>query len=261
MKYIKKFTTLGEQTAYLAEADIDTYVGYVSDNDTVYYDDAIPNYAEHYLTFDIIDDGTIKYSDGSPIYYSIDDGATWTEIDGASFNVSAGDKVLWKGTNGYYGNASHSKFEGSTARFNVKGNIMSLVYGDNFVGQTTLSEMYAFTSLFKGLNIVSAKNLILPATTLTQSCYWNMFAECASLTTAPELPATTLAGGCYNTMFYNCYNLNYIKCLATDASITNYTANWVSGVPSSGTFVKAASMNDWPTGVNGIPQGWTVVDA
>lgn len=27
---------------------------------------------------------------------------------------------------------------------------------------------------------------------------------------------------------------------------------------STGTFVKAASMNDWTTGENGIPEGWTV---
>lgn len=30
---------------------------------------------------------------------------------------------------------------------------------------------------------------------------------------------------------------------------------------SSGTFVKAASMNDWTSGVDGIPSNWTVVDA
>ena len=28
-------------------------------------------------------------------------------------------------------------------------------------------------------------------------CYYNMFSDCTSLTSAPELPATTLADGCY----------------------------------------------------------------
>ena len=41
----------------------------------------------------------------------------------------------------------------------------------------------------------------LPATTLTNSCYYAMFMGCASLTTAPELPATTLADFCYDSMF------------------------------------------------------------
>ena len=47
----------------------------------------------------------------------------------------------------------------------------------------------------------------LPATTLANYCYNCMFQGCTSLTTAPELPATTLANGCYNSMFYGCTSL------------------------------------------------------
>ena len=101
----------------------------------------------------------------------------------------------------------------------------------------------------------------LPATTLTWGCYQSMFANCTSLTTAPELPATTLASVCYRYMFEGCSNLNYIKCLTTDISTTNNTTDWVSGVASTGTFVKAASMSSWTTGSNGIPSGWTVQNA
>ena len=36
--------------------------------------------------------------------------------------------------------------------------------------------------------------------------------------------------------------LNYIKCLATDISATDSTYNWVSGVASSGTYVKDSSL-------------------
>ena len=61
-------------------------------------------------------------------------------------------------------------------------------------------------------------------------------------------------------MFSNCTSLNYIKCLATDISAPSCTNNWVSGVASTGTFVKAASMNDWATGSSGIPEGWSVLD-
>jgi hypothetical protein len=78
---------------------------------------------------------------------------------------------------------------------------------------------------------------------------------------APELPATTLEWSCYSFMFYNCTSLNYIKCLATDISAIDCTNDWVSGVASSGTFIKAASMTGWTTGVNGIPSGWTVETA
>ena len=101
----------------------------------------------------------------------------------------------------------------------------------------------------------------LPATTLRGDCYQNMFSNCTSLTTAPALPATTLAIYCYRSMFQSCKNLNYIKCLATNISATNCTKNWVNGVASTGTFVKAADMTGWTTGNSGIPSGWTVQNA
>ena len=152
---------------------------------------------------------------------------------------------------------------------------------------TTLAN-YCYSSMFSGcISLTTAPTL--PATTLASDCYEGMFQNCTSLTTAPELPATTLADYCYSSMFrdctslitvpsnllpattlanycyqymfYNCTRLNYIKCLATDISATNCTSNWVSGVASTGTFVKAAGMTSWTTGVDGIPSGWTVQDA
>lgn len=40
------------------------------------------------------------------------------------------------------------------------------------------------------------------------------------------------------------------------------TIDWVDGVQTaSGTFVKNPDMSNWTIGYNGIPSGWTVVDA
>ena len=100
----------------------------------------------------------------------------------------------------------------------------------------------------------------LPATILADNCYSYMFRGCTSLTTAPALPATRLYDYCYSYMFYKCYKLNYIKMLATDISANNCLTNWVSGVSSSGTFVKHPDMTTLPTGTSGILSGWTVVD-
>lgn len=59
-------------------------------------------------------------------------------------------------------------------------------------------------------------------------------------------------------MFYNCSRLSYIKCLAiTRINENNSTTNWVSGVASTGTFIKDPNAV-WPSGNNGIPAGWTV---
>ena len=86
----------------------------------------------------------------------------------------------------------------------------------------------------------------------------NMFNGCTALTTAPELPATMLADGCYNSMFYGCTSLNYIKMLATDISASDCLSNWVSGVASTGTFVKNSAATWTKTGTSGVPSGWTI---
>ena len=80
------------------------------------------------------------------------------------------------------------------------------------------------------------------------------------LTTAPALPATTLVEDCYYGMFQNCKNINYIKMLATDISADNCLNIWVYDVSSTGTFVKNPNMTSLPTGVSGIPSGWTVIN-
>ena len=103
----------------------------------------------------------------------------------------------------------------------------------------------------------------LPATTLANSCYEGMFIGCSSLQRAPDLPAPTLVNGCYCDMFQNCSSLNYIKCLATNMSASYCTKDWIFGVSSAGTFVKAAGAN-WDaitTEYYGIPSGWTVQTA
>lgn len=113
-----------------------------------------------------------------------------------------------------------------------------------------LSQMFA--------NCASLKNAPeLPATTLAEQCYDRMFMGCTSLTTAPELPATTLKSNCYVNMFYGCTKLNYIKAMFTTAPSFG-ASSWVSGVASTGTFVKNAAATWDVTGVNGIPSGWTV---
>jgi hypothetical protein len=61
-------------------------------------------------------------------------------------------------------------------------------------------------------------------------------------------------------MFQYCTNLNSVTCLATDISATNCTEDWLSGVATTGTFTKAASMTSWGSGVSGIPSGWTTID-
>lgn len=144
---------------------------------------------------------------------------------------------------------------------NMFTNCTSLTAAPSVLPATTLAES-CYNGMFGNCTSLAAAPTILSATTLTSYCYMNMFNGCTSLTTAPELPATTLTMMCYYGMFSGCTSLNSIKCLATNiGGQTNLTtASWVSGVASSGTFTKAASMTSWTTGSSGIPSGWAIVD-
>lgn len=251
------------------------------------------DYSKEYLTLKVISGGTIAWTAAGTGYnrsiqYSLNNG-TWTTITasspGATINVSDGDVVKFKGTNSTYAgsNADYDGFSGGTASFDVEGNIMSLIYGDNFINQTALTGTYNFCSMFKQSNVVSAENLILPATVLTPHCYRALFANSPSLEVAPELPALTLADSCYKYMFQdaeittapqllapvlvqecyegmfnNCLKLIYIKCLARDISAASATTAWVTYIKTYGTFVQYANV-PWETGANGIPTRWTVV--
>lgn len=214
------------------------------------------DYSTMPFTVEALEDGNFTINSAG-IDYSTDGGDNWDTTTGATtLNLSSGDTVQIKRQS----SIAKSIFTGNTAiTFNVYGNIMSLLYGDNFVGETSVSYNECFYSLFYNSSVVDAGNLVLP-TGLYSSCFSMMFKGCSNLTTAPEILATTLAGSSCANMFSDCSNLNYIKCMATDISATNCLYNWVKRVSSSGTFVKDANTT-WPSGNSGIPNNWTVVDA
>ena len=138
---------------------------------------------------------------------------------------------------------------------------MSLLFGDDFSGQTSLNGYdNVFKSLFTSSKIVSAENLMLPATTLSQYCYSLMFYNCTKLEKAPILPAQNLISYCYYRMFRDCEKLNYIVCLATDLGAIDCTKEWVYDVAANGTFLKNSLMNGWGFGESEIPDDWEVED-
>ena len=200
------------------------YVVYLNDEHRLDWNSAspsVPVYSAMPLTFKIISAGTIVWKANDAAYtttieYSTDNGSTWTSITSTtgasapSISVSDGDTVQFRGNNATYssGNSRFNSFSGSTAKFEIEGNIMSLIDSSGFTTATTLASGYTFYYLFRDCTgLSSAENLVLPATTLATNCYTDMFDGCTSLTTAPELPATTLASNCYQRMFLGCTSL------------------------------------------------------
>jgi hypothetical protein len=62
-------------------------------------------------------------------------------------------------------------------------------------------------------------------------------------------------------MFQGCTSLNYIKAMFTTLPSQTYTYSWVSGVSSTGTFVKNSAATWNVRGAHGIPNGWTIETA
>ena len=241
---------------------------------------------DKYLTIEALEDGlTVAFT--KEIEYGID-GIGWYKLSAGVSTpaIKAGQTISFKGNLIPIELLGIGTFDISK-RCNLKGTCMSLLFGDTASNNRSLEDKeYAFYNLFKRCsNIVGISSMFLPATTLAYSCYGNMFSGCTSLTTAPELPATTLATSCYGNMFFGCTSLttapelpattladscylmmffscdklNYIKMLATDISATNCLTDWVSGVASTGTFVKNPDATWEVYGNSGIHNGWTVV--
>lgn len=203
------------------------------------------DYSTQYLTFVAKGGGNNRfYFKGSTwlnsgntyknlISYSTDSGATWSEPSNeVSFNVSSGDVVMWKGemTSENLVLTGIGSFANTDTNFDVYGNIMSLIYGDNFIGQTDLSNMpYVFMYLFQTTDVVDASNLVLPATTLSNSCYGSMFISCPYLIKAPQLPAITMAYQCYQNMFRDCTALAQAPALPATTLETRCYQNMFQG--------------------------------
>ena len=222
------------------------------------------------------------------LYYS-NDLIKWktngsSSTSGQTITIPANSKIYFKCVaNSLFSTYGGHEFNCS-GNYRIGGSIMSLLYGDDY-NTTVLSGNWSLRGLFSNsTTLISAANLILPATTLTPGCYLNMFSGCTSLTTAPAilpastltsecyqamfsgctslttapiLPASTLAYSSYASMFYNCGLINKIVCYADGQRDTWQTGNWLYGVSVTGDFYKLGNYN-FNTGASGIPSGWTV---
>ena len=201
MKYLRKFASEADYNAF---KESDSYVtpNVVLVNGKVDYNPVIyPLYIEARESLNVSFSNKYEYSK---------DNKTWTSATSStSISANAGEKVFFRAS-GLTASSSYGigRFTISNGNCNVGGNIMSMVYGADFDGKTEITQAYQFYTLFNSATkIVDASGLALPATTLANYCYSNMFSGCTSLVSAPALPATTLANNCYNQMFLGCTSL------------------------------------------------------
>ena len=144
------------------------------------------------------------------IQYSKDDGSTWTNLTsavGGGFSLTDGQKAYVRGilsADPDYNNYTQFSLGG----VKVGGNLNALW---NYQNLSAALRPYCGYKLFAVCStLTDVTELKLPATTLANNCYNQMFFDCGSLSAAPILPATTLADSCYEKMFEYCYSLSTI---------------------------------------------------
>lgn len=257
-------------------------VSYCANQADVHY--KVKDYRDEYLTFEALESGTFSLDIGSAvstsvlsnISYSIDSGETWVLTNNVESQavtittptVTAGNTVMWKGngtgistTINNNDRPSTSSIFSSTGAFNANGNILSLIYGDDFAEEDSVTGTYNFALLFysynttKAAKIVSCEKIAMPIKNVSDFCYLRMFQGCTTLITAmkkidaesignsscfstfngctslsmpPELPAMSVGAQGYRAMFSGCSNLKKapnLPCLSPSTSGYAYTFN------------------------------------
>lgn len=243
------------------------------------------DYESKYFTLSIISGGTLNlgriknlnyssnYRGGAVLDYSINDGAWITSVPAggpwptsstpSGITVSAGDTIRFRGD--YTGwdwelVPFTPSFFGSTCTFNAYGNINSLIFGDAFLAHTAETVSWAYSHLFEGSPIVSAKHLITPTGIYYDWAFFETFYNCQYLVEPPVIRGKEIYGSLpvFTETFCDCTSLQRIIVPYLDTLRTEAFARWALNVPNTGTFVKKAGV-EYPTGA--IPSGWTVVEA
>ena len=239
------------------------------------------------LTLVAVEDGKIivTFNNGitleNDIHYTVNGGAEQTiakNTEGSyDITVNKDDVVQFYSINTSLGESAVAAARGFTrvdtsAKYiNIKpsmkteiyGNVMSLLKGkDNFANADAIEANNAFYGLFAGAEKLvnsTERKLVLPATTLKEGCYQDMFNGCKGIEKAPELPAPTLVKDCYKEMFYDCSKLNHVACLATDITASDCTKDWLSHAGTEATGAKVLeSVVDMKAGSDdGMPETWT----
>lgn len=190
------------------------------------------------LTFEArVADVKVTFSNKSSgkVYYKVNGGneAEISSLTSAKITLSnAGDKVEFFGNNNTYYSGNISSSIACDKQCYVYGNVMSLVNKNGFKNARILQNERAFQSLFSNninIDISPEHNLLLPATTLTEYCYYSMFYGCTGLTRTPELPATSLANCCYDSMFIGCTGLSEAPELPATSLASSCYSNMFSG--------------------------------
>ena len=144
---------------------------------------------DNYLTIEANEDGLTASLSVNTCEYCVDGDGNWKSLSAGTSteSINSGHTLSFRGNLTPNSSSGIGTFT-INKKCNLKGNCMSMLFGNNAADNYSLSgKSYAFYKLFYDCsNIVNVSSNFLPATTLANSCYIYMFYGCSSLTTAPE---------------------------------------------------------------------------
>lgn len=223
--------------------------------------------------------------------YSLNKGKNWTAMPTTSASAvefSSTTPIWVRGNNLSGWSTSNSKYSGFVFQgsyVNGSGSVMSLLDGKGTAKIIPCN--YCFNRLFYNTGTYLITPPKLPATTLTEYCYNDMFRGCTRMTSIPKLPATTLAASSYAYMFYGCQSITSAEFQATsmttnscigmfygcsalsevhvhvvDTTASGCTNLWLGAAAQQGTLYTPAYYAGYAQdSTSGCPSGWSRVDA
>ena len=259
-KWLTQFNTYDEYENFLDSQDCPRLnVSYVVDDDQTYYfkDNTSTNFFTMKFTTDWHSGTYIELLGRKSQIWGQDNlheaeyakirvkknGATefgaWEPYNGGSFDtgdtiqLSIKYKDEYLNTENTYAAYIKSQWDGNEHRAEVSGNIMSMIYGDDFL-------LYDSKDKFKfwgewNYTVSNADNLSMPRIITQKDSCDNMFSN-TPITSLPKLPAKTVPEGCYQWIFGGCQNL-------TDLSSYKLDAKYVTGNSLVGMFSECSNLN------------------
>ena len=167
---------------------------------------------DNYLTIEARENGLTASLSTNACEYCVDGDGNWKTLSAgtATQSINSGHTLSFRGNLTPVSNQGIGTFAISK-KCNLKGNCMSMLFGDNAANNYSLSGYNsAFRMLFNSAPIVEVSTNFLPATQLASDCYRGTFYTCPYLKNIPNLPATTLVHSCYRGMFYKCPSLTSV---------------------------------------------------
>jgi uncharacterized repeat protein (TIGR02543 family) len=259
------------------------------------------DYSKEYFTITSWEDSntlSVKHGNVNFTLYVSYDKQSWSTLSISSgtqtINLNCGESVYFKATTSKLCGSDSTNYATTftaTKYFEASGNIMSLLFGDDFENVTTFTDTssYKIYGLFyNSTKLLTLENLVIPCTQYTSWIFQHFCNYCSSLIKAPkELPAQISNGSntfvwmfanCtklqespvirltsnatrdgWHQMFNNDSSLKRVICLLQGTNLSVTGAAWLGNVSGTGVFYKDPN-STWQSGTTAIPSNWTTRD-